>query len=189
VVWAADSAGNRKDQMARIGIKTGIHLMYLVTAPFVLEMPGEDWTFGLVYGSGDLESTQTSTTYDSSSGYETVTVTDTWNFSTTELTARYYFGNSFNIPFGLAMYNISKDNWKHSDGTTWDLDYKMTQLNFGVGNDWTFDWGGYIAADWVQGGAKLSEKASATLKTGTETSATKAKAETTSTEQQALQGQ
>jgi hypothetical protein len=42
VAWAADSAANRKDQTARLGIKSGIHLMYLVTTPFVLEFPGED---------------------------------------------------------------------------------------------------------------------------------------------------
>ena len=98
VVWAADSAGNRKDQMARIGIKTGIHLMYLVTAPFVLEVPGEDWTFGLVYGSGDLTTTQTSTTYTGNTS-SSVTVTDTWELSTSEITGRYYIVNSFNILF------------------------------------------------------------------------------------------
>ena len=37
VVWAADSAGNRKDQMARIGIKTGIHLFYLLVCFFKKE--------------------------------------------------------------------------------------------------------------------------------------------------------
>ena len=188
VALAADSAGNRKDQMVRLGIKTGIHLMYLVTAPFVLEVPGEDWTFGLVYGSGDLTTTTTSTTYDSSSGYETVTVTDTLNFNTTELTGRYYFGNSFNIPFGLAMYNISKDNWKHSDGTTWDLDYKMTQLNVGVGNDWTFDWGGYIAADWFQAGAKISDKVTVKQTGGDVSSSSTTSAEKESTDVNAFAG-
>ena len=188
VALAADSAGTRKDQMVRLGIKTGIHLMYLVTAPFVLEVPGEDWTFGLVYGSGKLTTTTTSTTYDSSSGYETVTVTDTLNFSTTELTGRYYIGNSFNIPFGVAMYNLHDDEWEYSSTATYELDYSITQFNIGIGNDWTFDWGGFIAADWIQGGAKLSEKASATLVKGTESSTSKAKAETTSTEVQAFAG-
>ena len=188
VALAADSAGNRKDQMVRLGIKTGIHPFYFVTAPFVLEFPGEDWTFGLVYGSGDLTTTTTSTTYDSSSGYETVTVTDTWNFNTTELTARYYFGNSFNIPFGLAMYNISKDNWKHTDGTTWDLDYKMTQLNVGVGNDWTFDWGGYIAADWFQAGAKISDKVTVKQTGGDVSSSSTTSAEKESTDVNAFAG-
>ena len=36
VVFAADSAGNRKDQMLRLGMKSGLHLMYLVSSPFVL---------------------------------------------------------------------------------------------------------------------------------------------------------
>ena len=143
VAWAADSAGNRKDQTVRLGMKTGLHVFYLVSTPFVLEFPGEDWTFGLVYGSGDLTTTQTSTTYTGSSS-SSVTVTDTWKFSTSEITGRYYIGNSFNIPFGVAMYNIHKDDWKHTDGTTWDLDYKITQLNLGIGNEWTYDWGGIL---------------------------------------------
>jgi len=188
VALAADSAGNRKDQMVRLGMKTGVHLFYLVSAPFVLEIPGEDFTLGLVYGSGDFTTTQTSSSYSGSSTRESITVTDTWTFSTTELTGRYYIGNSFNIPFGVAMYNIHRDDWKHSDGTTWDLDYKMTQLNLGIGNEWTYDWGGYLGIDWFQGGAKLSEKASATLVSGTESSASKAKAELTSTEVQAFAG-
>ena len=180
VAWAADSAGNRKDQMVRLGIKTGIHPFYFVTAPFVLEFPGEDWTFGLVYGSGDLTTTQTSTTYTGASS-SSVTVTETWEFNTSEITGRYYIGNSFNIPFGVAMYNLHDDNWEYSSTATYELDYSITQFNIGIGNDWTFDWGGYIAADWFQGGAKLSEKASATLVSGTESSLT-------STEVQAFAG-
>ncbi len=155
VAWAADSAGNRKDQTVRLGMKTGLHVFYLVSTPFVLEFPGEDFTFGLVYGSGDFTTTQTSTSYSSSSGgYSSVTVTDTWKFTTSELTGRYYIGNSFNIPFGVAMYNIHKDDFKYQDMdstsstygeiTTWDLDYKMTQFNLGIGNEWTYDWGGIL---------------------------------------------
>ena len=53
VTCAADSKGNRKDQMLRLGLKSGVHLMYLVSTPLVIEVPGvellgEDWTFGLV---------------------------------------------------------------------------------------------------------------------------------------------
>ena len=187
VALAADSAGNRKDQMVRLGIKTGIHLMYLVTAPFVLEMPGEEWTFGLVYGSGKLTTTQTSTTYTGSSS-SSVTVTDTWEFNTTELTARYYFGNSFNIPFGVAMYNIHKDDWKHSDGTTWDLDYKITQFNLGIGNEWTYDWGGYLGVDWFQAGAKISDKVSVKQTSGSVNSSSTTSAEKESTDVNAFAG-
>ena len=140
VAWAADSAGNRKDQMVRLGMKTGLHVFYLVSTPFVLEFPGEDFTFGLVYGSGKLETTQTSTTYTSSTEYSTKTITDTWKFNTAEITGRYYIGNSFNIPFGVAMYNIHLDDWEYLN-TTWELDYSTTQLNLGIGNEWTYDWG------------------------------------------------
>ncbi len=182
VAWAADSAGNRKDQTVRLGMKTGAHVFYFVSTPFVLEFPGEDFTFGLVYGSGDFTTTQTSTTYSGSSTRESITVTETWTFSTSELTGRYYIGNSFNIPFGVAMYNLHKDDWKHSDGTTWDLDYTMTQLNFGIGNEWTYDWGGYLGVDWFQGGAKLSDKVSVKHKSGTVSDKSKKGAEKESTD-------
>ncbi|MCH2264842.1 MAG: hypothetical protein MK515_00060 [SAR324 cluster bacterium] len=188
MAWAADSAGNRKDQTVRLGMKSGLHLMYLVSAPFVLEFPGEDFTFGLVYGSGDLQATTSSTTGSSSSGYATQTHTDVLTFTTTELTGRYYIGNSFNIPFGVAMYNLHDDNWEYSSTATYELDYSITQFNVGIGNEWTYDWGGYLGIDWFQGGSKLSEKASATLVSGTESSTSKAKAETTSTEVQAFAG-
>ena len=187
VAWAADSAGNRKDQMVRLGMKTGIHVFYLVTSPFVLEFPGEDFTLGLVYGSGDFTTTQTSTTYTGASS-SSVTVTDTWKFSTSELTGRYYIGNSFNIPFGVAMYNLHKDDWKHSDGTTWDLDYTMTQLNYGIGNEWTYDWGGYLGIDWFQSGSKLSDKVSVKQTSGSVSSTSQTSAEKESTDISAFAG-
>ena len=192
VAWAIDSSGNRKDQTVRLGLKSGVHPMYFVTSPFVLEVPGvdflgEDWTFGLVYGSGDFTTTQSSTSY-SSEAYSTVTATDTWKFSTSELTGRYYFGNSFNIPFGVAIYSIHLDDWTYTDGTTWDLDYKTTQLNLGIGNDWTFDWGGYIATDWFQGGVKLSDKVSVKQKSGSVSSTSKSSAEKESTDMNAFSG-
>ena len=152
--------------------------MYLISSPFVLEFPGEDLTLGLVYGSGDLVATTTT-------GY--TTVEDIWTFTTTELTGRYYLGNSFNIPFGVAMYNIHKDDWTYSN-VKYELDYQMTQLNFGIGNEWTYDWGGYLGIDWYQGGAKLSDKITVTRKSGTETSTTKAAAEQESTDIQAFGG-
>jgi len=187
VAWAADSAGNRKDQIVRLGIKTGIHPFYFVTAPFVLEFPGEDWTFGLVYGSGDFTTTQTSTTYTGNTS-SSVTVTETWEFNTSEITGRYYIGNSFNIPFGVAMYNIHKDDWKYTDGTTWDLDYKITQLNLGIGNEWTYDWGGYLGIDWFQAGSKLSDKVSVKQTSGSESSTSKTSAEKESTDVSAFAG-
>jgi len=86
------------------------------------------------------------------------------------------------------MYNIHKDDWKHTDGTTWDLDYKITQFNLGVGYDWTFDWGGFIAADWFQAGAKLSDKVSVKQTSGTVSSTSKTSAEKESTDVNAFAG-
>jgi len=189
IVFAADSAGNRKDQMLRLGQKSGIHLMYLITSPYVLEFPGEDLTFGLVYGSG--ETVTESYTTDLNTGVRTTTEY-IWTFTTTELTGRYYLGNSFNIPFGVAMYNIHQPDWKYCPGfctdVIYDLDYKMTQLNIGIGNEWTYDWGGYLGIDWYQGGVKLNDKITVTRKSGTETTTTKAAAEKESTDIQAFGG-
>ena len=179
---AADSASNRKDQTVRLGMKSGFHVMYYVSSPFVLEIPGEDFTFGLVYGSGKFQTSSTSTTIKS---YPTET--DTWIFSTTELTGRYYLGNSFNIPFGVAMYNIHLDDWEYLN-TTWELDYSTTQFNLGIGNEWAYDWGGYLGIDYYQGGAKLSDKITVTLKDGTEDTASKKSAEKQSTDLSAFAG-
>ena len=179
---AADSASNRKDQTVRLGMKSGFHVMYYVSSPFVLEIPGEDFTFGLVYGSGKFQTSSTSTTIKS---YPTET--DTWVFSTTELTGRYYLGNSFNIPFGVAMYNIHLNDWEYLN-TTWELDYSTTQLNLGIGNEWTYDWGGYLGIDYYQGGAKLSDKITVTLKDGKEDTSSKKSAEKQSTEISAFAG-
>ena len=188
VALAADSAGNRKDQMVRLGMKTGVHLFYLVSAPFVLEFPGEDFTLGLVYGSGDITTTQTSTSYSGSSTRESITVTDTWTFSTTELTGRYYIGNSFNIPFGVARYNLHDDNWEYSSTASYELDYSITQFNVGIGNEWTYDWGGYLGIDWFQGGAKLSDKVSVKQTSGSVSSTSQTSAEKESTDISAFAG-
>ena len=182
LAFAADSASDRKDMSVRLGMKTGLHLFYAISAPFVLEFPGEDFTFGLVYGSGKLETTSTS-----SSGYTSTTVTDTWKFTTSEVTGRFYVGNSFSIPFGVAMYNIHLDEWKYLN-TNWELNYSATQLNLGIGNEWTYDWGGYLGIDWFQGGSKLSDKITVTLKDGTEDTASKTSAEKQSTDISAFAG-
>ena len=42
LAFADDSASNRKDMSVRLGLKTGIHLMYATTSPYVLEMPGDE---------------------------------------------------------------------------------------------------------------------------------------------------
>ena len=181
VTWG-DAMSNRKDQTVRLGMKSGFHVMYYVSSPFVLEIPGEDFTFGLVYGSGKFQTSSTSTTIKS---YPTET--DTWVFSTTELTGRYYLGNSFNIPFGVAMYNIHLDDWEYLN-TTWELDYSTTQLNLGIGNEWTYDCGGYLGIDYYQGGAKLSDKITVTQKDGTEDTASKKSAEKQSTDLSAFAG-
>ena len=157
--------------------------MYSTSSPFVLEFPGENWTFGLTYGSGTYSYSYTD--YNSSTGY--TTKTQDINFSTAEVTGRLYLGNSFNIPFGYASYKISYPDWVYS-GVTYDIDYSITQLNYGIGNEWTFDWGGYYGIDWYQGGSTLSDTKTIKHKSGTETATTLAQATKTSTDVSAFAG-
>ena len=184
LTFAGDSLSNRKEQTVRLGQKSGIHLMYATSTPFVIEIPGEDWTLGLTYGSGKYNYSYSD--YNSTSGVYS-TKTQIINFSTQEVTSRYYIGNSFNIPLSYANYKISYPNWVYS-GVTYDIDYTITQLNYGIGNEWTYDWGGYLGVDWYQGGSKLSDEVKVTLKSGTETTTTLAKANTTSTDINAFAG-
>ena len=179
---AADSASNRKDQTVRLGMKTGLHVMYYVSSPYVLEIPGEDFTFGLAYGSSKFQASSTSRTIKS---YPTET--DTWVFTTTELTFRYYLGNSFNIPFGLSVYNVHLDDWEYLN-TTWELDYSTTQINLGIGNEWTYDWGGNLAIDYYQSGVRLSDKITVTQKDGAEDTASKKSAEEQSSDMSTFAG-
>ena len=58
----------------------------------------------------------------------------------------------------------------------------MTQLNLGIGNEWTYDWGGYLGIDWFQGGAKLSDKVSVKHKSGTVSDTSRKGAEKESTD-------
>ena len=185
LVFAGDSSSNRNDQTVRLGQKSGKHLMYFVSTPLVLELPGPNWTLGLTSGSGKYNYSYTD--YNSTSGVSS-TKTQNINFSTMEVSTRFYIGNSFNIPLSYAYYKISYPDWVYS-GVTYDIDYKITQLNYGIGNEWTYDWGAYLGIDWYQSGIKLSDKTEVTLKSGTETSTTRQKATTTSTDIKAFAGE
>ena len=147
---AGGSAANRQNQTARIGVKTGImkwksHLIYSSASPTQIEIPGEVWTIGYAQGSGDYDYSYSD--YSESAGY--TTNSQSINFNATEFNGRYYFGNSFNIPFGYAIYKVTYPDWSYS-GVTYDIEYTITQLNYGIGNEWTADWGGYFGIDWYQ---------------------------------------
>ena len=184
LAFAGDSVSNRKEQTVRLGQKSGIHLKYATSTTIVIEFPGEDWTLGQTYGSGKYNYSYSD--YNSTSGVYS-TKTQSINFSAQEVTARYYIGNSFNIPLGYANYKISYPDWVYS-GVTYDIDYTITQLNYGIGNEWTYDWGGYFGVDWYQGGSQLNDEVKVTLKSGTETTTTLTKAATTSTDISAFAG-
>ena len=96
-----------------------------------------------------------------------------WLGSTSEVNIRYYPGNSFNWLLGYGKYKLELKDWPSEDSTTYDIAYEFTQVNFGLGNEWTFDFGMYIGADWLMLGGKISDSYTATLVSGTETTDSK----------------
>ena len=165
--FGADSASNRADQTLRLGTKSGLHVFYILAQPFMLELPGKDWTFGVSAGTGTWSQDVTS-----SSG----TTSSEWTLTTQELNARYYVGNSFNILLGYGSYGFKVDDYPILGSYTYDLSFNQTQINVGIGNEWTYDWGGFFGIDWYQTGAKMSDKISVKIKSGTETVASLAAA-------------
>ena len=81
----------------------------------------------------------------------------------------------------MAMYTVHQDDWDYGS-VNYELDYSMTQLNIGIGNEWTYDWGGFLGIDYFQGGAKLSDKVSVKHKSGTISDTSKKGAEKESTD-------
>ena len=79
---------------------------------------------------------------------------------------------------GYGKYKRDFKDWKSLNDTTYDVKVETTQVNFGLGNEWTFDFGMYIGADWLMLGSKLSDSYTPTLVSGTETTASKAWVET-----------
>jgi len=175
-LYAADSASNRDSQFIRFGTKAiAIHGMYLWSSPIEVEFPGKNITIGV---AGGVKTTKVvrSSSYSYSTGwsytYKYITA------STSEVNIPSYPGNSFNWLLGYGKYKLELKDWPSLNSTTYDIAYETTQVNFGIGNEWTFDFGMYIGADWLMLGSKLSDSYTATLASGTETTASKAYVET-----------
>ena len=79
-IYAADSKSNRKDNIVSFGVKGGVGWP-AVTTPFFLAIPGENWSFGLEYGSKTFTSDSTSSGVKSSGSF---------NITDTGLFARYF---------------------------------------------------------------------------------------------------
>ncbi|MEE2716303.1 MAG: hypothetical protein VX610_02635 [SAR324 cluster bacterium] len=170
-LYAADSASNRDSQFIRFGTKVlSVHGQYLLSAPTEIEFPGKNITIGFAGGSRSIKSVDNSS-WSSSTGwsytYKTVKA------STAEVNIRYYPGNSFNWLLSYGKYKRDYKDWPSLSNTTYDVKVEATQVNFGLGNEWTFDFGLYIGADWLMVGSKLSDSYTATLKSGTETASSK----------------
>ena len=167
LVWAADSAGNRKDSIIMLGMGGGIHPASIMAAPVRVAVILGDLTVGIDAGSG-------SPSY-SSTGWTTTTGT----YTNQGLNARYFFGNSFNASLGYHMRNFSGtttttsfslSNWGVTyDTETFTMDAKTSVATIGIGNHWLMDWGLWIGGDWVLASGALSQSSKAT---STDTSGT-----------------
>ena len=170
-LYAADSASNRSSQFIRFGTKAiAIHSLYLRSSPMEVEFPGKNITIGVAGGRGSTEELVTSSSGIPS--FKTVVG------STSEVNIRYYPGNSFNWLLGYGKYKRDYKDWESLNDTTYDVKVETTQVNFGLGNEWTFDFGMYIGADWLMLGGKISDSYTATLVSGTETTRSKTYIET-----------
>ena len=155
---AADSKGNRKSNSILIGVTAGIHPFYILNSPYRIEIPGEDWSFGLEYGSGTWSSL---------------------NISNQGLYARYFTGNSFNILMGYFQRGFSSDGWSTTNASlstvTYKVDTKITDFGLAIGNQWIYDWGGSLGIDWYMMGTG-SATTTATVTSGTADATSNAKA-------------
>ena len=77
VIFGADSSSNRKENIVSFGVRAGAGWP-AVTTPFFLAVPGENWSFGLEYGSKTFTSDSTSSGVKSSGSFN---ITDTGLFA------------------------------------------------------------------------------------------------------------
>ena len=161
-VLAADSKGNRKSNMLLIGKTAGIHPFYILNQPYRFELPGESWSFGLEYGSSTAS-----------------ILSKSFTLSNQGLYARWFPGNSFNILMGYFQRGIASDAWTTTNASlgtvTYKVDTKITDLGLAIGNQWIFDFGLTLGADWLMLGSGSLTRTD-TVTSGTEDATSKAKA-------------
>ena len=157
VIFGADSSSNRKENIVSFGVRAGAGWP-AVTTPFFLAVPGENWSFGLEYGSKTFTSDSTSSGVKSSGSF---------NITDTGLFARYFYGNSFNSILAINSMN-SEMNVTASNATTGgnakgSLSKSAIRFTAGIGNHWIMDWGFEIGVDWLTASALLSSSSSASV--------------------------
>lgn len=129
----------------------------------VLYNMAPDLQVGLMYGSGslDLKSAIGNTS-------EVEVREATVSGSIVALEALYFVGNSFYTRFGLGQRTIAADlNMQHRQidyGIAGTIEANSTIFLFGIGNQWQFDSGFTIGAEWVGYAQPISSSSSSSLK-------------------------
>ena len=157
VTFGADSSSNRKENIVSFGVRAGAGWP-AVTTPFFFAVPGENWSFGLEYGSKTFTSDSTSSGVKSSGSF---------NITDTGLFARYFYGNSFNSILAINSMNsemtVTSTNASTGGTAKGSLSTSATRFTTGIGNHWTMDWGFEIGIDWLTASALLSSSSSASV--------------------------
>ena len=165
----ADSAANRKDRIAYIGITPiGIHIPTILTQPAQIGFfLGDSLLVGMESGEKTYTNTDSSTNSESS-----------FTYKNEGIFTRYFAGNSFNFLFAYNKRTftgdatVSESSFNYSSYTydtvtaTATVVAEASVLTFGIGNQWNL--GGFvIGADWLVGSSLSSSTNSYTVETNT----------------------
>lgn len=164
-VQAADSAGNRQDDLFLVGIQpVGLHVPTILAPPLQLGLALGDFQLGVDLGSATYEDT-----VEDSDASVTYTNQGAW--------ARYFVGNSFFLKAGYhqrtwdAQGSYSETYYSTYSTSTLtakaDIQATANVASAGIGNIWSFDSGFYIGAEWVVMESIVSESSSYSITSNT----------------------
>ena len=162
IIHAADSKSNRGEGIVSFGASFGLLYWGNLTSPITIAVPGEEWTFGIEYGSRNFKTDSTNSGIKSEGSF---------NITDMGLFARYYYGNSFNSIFTLnsmdSKMEVTSTNQSTGDTASGELSSSAIRFTAGIGNEWTLDWGLVIGADWLTGSTLWTQTVDASVNEST----------------------
>ncbi|MCP4294016.1 MAG: hypothetical protein GY786_00210 [Proteobacteria bacterium] len=159
-LYAAGSSGVRANKTVFLGVTpAGIHVPTIIAKP----MGG-----GFYLGDSGLIGYETASASDNQDdGDSTSTVT----FTNQGIYARWFTGNSFNLLFAVHNRTFEADvtvvDPDTSYSATADLKAEATVGTIGIGNQWSFDWGLVIGADWAFASGLINSSSSVDIRSHT----------------------
>ncbi len=159
-LYAVDSTGVRKNKTVFLGATpAGIHIPTIIATPFGV---------GFYLGDSGLIGFETAS---ASSNQDDGDNTSTATFTNQGIYARWFTGNSFNLLFAIHSRTFEADatvvDPDTSDSATADLKAEALVGTIGIGNQWSFDWGLVIGADWAVASGLINSSSSVNLRSST----------------------